>query len=128
MPTKHSPPQSPGPVVDRWSENYAKIPLWLIRGCDGLTHAQFHVLVVFLTVLGGRKGWWHIEYRRLAELACTDTATVTRAVHMFIDAGWLEVKGPPMWRQYKLHREVIERDIFKQYEDDSEEGTAYATP
>lgn len=106
------------PAADLWKQNYGVIPLWLTRS-DQLTHAQFHILVVLIIVLGGRKGWWHTSYRRIAELACTDTQTVTTAMNKFVEAEWVLVKGSN-WRQYKLNRAAIE-GVYRDYEDEEDE-------
>lgn len=116
MPTAHSsPPQ--------WQHErrYAKVPIWLIRS-EHLSHAQYRILNVLLVVLGGRRGeWWHVSYSKLAEWASTDSNTVTIAVKLFVDQGWIEVKGGRNWRLYKLHREAIESSLWALYGDEYDE-------
>jgi len=103
-----------------WWTNYAAMPPWLIRA-DGLTHAQFRILTALFSALGGRKGWWHLSYRRIAELASTDTQTVTLAVQTFVKHGWLEMRGGKNWRQYKLNRPAIQGSLYIDYDEEDEE-------
>jgi DNA-binding MarR family transcriptional regulator len=104
-----------------WDENYARIPLWLARGTGKLTHAQFHVLVALIALLGGRKSGHHVSYRQLAACACTDKQTVTTAIHMFVKAEWLTVTGGTNWRRYKIDLDRIQADVYQEYTDEEDD-------
>lgn len=108
-------------AVDRWRENYARIPMWLCRGTDQITHAQFHILVALVALLGGRTRWYHTSYAKVAALACTDINTVHVAMAWFIEHGWVLVNGPRNWRSYKLDLDAIQTAIYHDYDDEEDE-------
>lgn len=119
--TKSSPGSKPAasvakPKLEGWDKDYAQVPLWLTRS-KGLTHAQFRVLVVLITVLRRRRGWWHISYTDLAALAFTDTNTVTYAIKRFVDEGWLSRQGGRNYRMYRLHIDILTESLRKEYSD-----------
>lgn len=106
---------------DRWFEKpYATLPMWLSRH-EGLSHAQLHILLVLSALLGGRQGRWvHTSYRRIAELASTDIQTVSTAVNLFIEKGWIETKGARNYRFYKLDRNAIVEGMYTPPEEEEE--------
>lgn len=114
-------PVANGEKTDHWREQYARIPLWLCRGTDDITHAQFHILVALIGHLGGRKRWYHTSYARIAGLACTDANTTHMAMNRFVELGWVLVNGPRNWRTYKIDLAQIEADIYKPYDDEEDD-------
>lgn len=96
---------------DAWKQRYAMAPLWLLRTPE-LSHAQLHVLLVLLVLLGGRRGWYHVTYEDLAKMANTDAHTVSKAISYFSEQDWLEVDGVRNWRRYKIDMDAIAAALY----------------
>jgi len=96
---------------------FGQMPHWMLR-TGKLSHTQFRIMAALLAGIGNRGTPQHLTYTWLAEWASTDKNTVTKAMALFTENGWVEITGKMRnFRRYKLNLDKMRSDLMvREYE------------